>query len=244
MNHVGQTESGQILEHMRVLVVEDDPRATETLRRTLRAEGWAVDTAADGVAGVESACARSYDVIVSDIMMPRLNGYELVRELRHRGVWTPVLMLTAKDGEYDEADAFDLGADDYMVKPFSLVVLSARLRALARRGAPERPTILQAGSLSLDPARREVRRGETPIRLTAREFAVLEYLIRHKGNVVSKTDILRAVWDEHYRGDDNIVEVYVGYLRRHIDTPFGVRAIETVRGAGYRLADNGGDPST
>lgn len=153
MNHVGQTESGQILEHMRVLVVEDDPRATETLRRTLRAEGWAVDTAADGVAGVESACARSYDVIVSDIMMPRLNGYELVRELRHRGVWTPVLMLTAKDGEYDEADAFDLGADDYMVKPFSLVVLSARLRALARRGAPERPTILQAGSLSLDPAR-------------------------------------------------------------------------------------------
>jgi two-component system OmpR family response regulator len=244
VNLLDPADSGQILEHMRVLVVEDDPRAAETLRRTLQAEGWAVDTAADGVEGVESACARTYDVIVSDIMMPGRNGYELVRELRHRSVWTPVLMLTAKDGEYDEADAFDLGADDYMVKPFSFVVLSARLRALARRGAPERPTVLQAGSLSLDPARREVRRGETPIRVTAREFAVLEYLMRHKGDVVSKDDILQSVWDEHYRGDDNIVEVYVGYLRRHIDTPFGCRSIETVRGAGYRLADNGGDPST
>lgn len=227
---------------MRVLVIEDDPRAAETLRRTLAAEGWTVDTADNGVDGVECACTRTYDVIVSDIMMPRLNGYEVVRELRRRAVWTPVLMLTAKDGEYDEADAFDLGADDYLVKPFSFVVLSARLRALVRRGAPERPAVPRAGSLTLDPATREVRRGDTPIRLTAREFAVLEFLMRHKGTVVSKTEILQSVWDAHYRGDDNIVEVYVGYLRRRIDTPFGCRTIETVRGAGYLLAGDGGGP--
>ncbi|MCH5644756.1 MULTISPECIES: response regulator transcription factor [unclassified Gordonia (in: high G+C Gram-positive bacteria)] len=223
---------------MRVLVIEDDPRAAETLRRTLTAEGWTVDSAADGAEGLESASIRRYDAIVCDIMMPVLNGYETVRELRRREVWTPVLMLTAKDGEYDQADAFDLGADDYLVKPFSFVVLSARLRALVRRGAPQRPTILRAGTLSLDPAKREVRRSDELIRLTAREFAVLECLMRHRGAVVSKAEILEQVWDAHYRGDDNIVEVYVGYLRKRIDAPFGCQTIETIRGAGYRLIDD------
>ena len=223
---------------MRVLVIEDDPRAAETLRRTLTAEGWTVDSAADGAEGLESASIRRYDAIVCDIMMPVLNGYETVRELRRREVWTPVLMLTAKDGEYYQADAFDLGADDYLVKPFSFVVLSARLRALVRRGAPQRPTILRAGTLSLDPAKREVRRSDELIRLTAREFAVLECLMRHRGAVVSKAEILEQVWDAHYRGDDNIVEVYVGYLRKRIDAPFGCQTIETIRGAGYRLIDD------
>ncbi|MDY6807928.1 MAG: response regulator transcription factor [Actinomycetota bacterium] len=229
---------------MRVLVIEDDLRAAETLRRTLTAEGWTVDVASNGAEGLETASVRAYDVIVCDIMMPVLNGYETVRELRRRDVWTPVMMLTAKDGDYDQADAFDLGADDYLVKPFSFVVLSARLRALVRRGAPERPAILRAGSLSLDPARREVRRADDLIELTAREFAVLEYLMRHKGSVVSKAEIIASVWDAHYRGDDNIVEVYVGYLRRRIDAPYGLKSIQTVRGAGYRLAEDGGDGSS
>lgn len=223
---------------MRVLVVDDEPAIRESLRRGLVAGGWAVDTAPDGEAGLELACDEEYDVVVLDIMMPRRNGYEVVREMRRREVWTPVLMLTAKDGEYDEADAFDLGADDYLVKPFSFIVLEARLRSLVRRGAPERPAVFEAGDLTVDPAARDVRRGETRISVTAREYAVLEYLIRNRNQVVSKTQILRAVWDSAYDGDDNIVEVYVGYLRRKIDAPFGARSIETVRGQGYRLIDS------
>ena len=222
---------------MRVLVVDDEPALRESLRRGLVAGGWAVDTAGDGEAGLEMAAGEEYDVVVLDIMMPRRNGYEVVREMRRREIWTPVLMLTAKDGEYDEADAFDLGADDYLVKPFSFVVLEARLRALVRRGAPERPAVFSAGDLVVDPAAREVRRGGTRITVTAREYAVLEYLIRHRGQVVSKAQILRAVWDPAYDGDDNIVEVYIGYLRRKIDAPFKARSIETVRGQGYRLVD-------
>ncbi len=223
---------------MRVLVVDDEPALLESLRRGLVAGGWAVDTAADGEAGLAMAAAEEYDVVVLDIMMPRRNGYEVVREMRRREIWTPVLVLTAKDGEYDEADAFDLGADDYLVKPFSFVVLEARLRALVRRGAPERPAIFEAGSLVVDPAAREVRRGDERLTLTAREYAVLEYLIRNRNQVVSKAQIMRSVWDSAYDGDDNIVEVYIGYLRRKIDTPFGAKSIETVRGQGYRLVDS------
>ena len=223
---------------MRVLVVDDEPSIRESLRRGLVAGGWTVDTAPDGEIGLEMACDEGYDVVVLDIMMPRRNGYEVVREMRGREVWTPVLMLTAKDGEYDQADAFDLGADDYLIKPFSFVVLEARLRSLVRRGAPERPSTFQAGDLTVDPAARDVRRGDERITVTAREYAVLEYLIRNRNQVVSKEQILRAVWDAAYDGDDNIVEVYIGYLRRKIDAPFSARSIETVRGQGYRLVDS------
>jgi DNA-binding response OmpR family regulator len=155
--------------------------------------------------------------------------------MRAREIWTPVLMLTAKDGDYDQADAFDLGADDYLTKPFSFIVLVARLRALLRRGAPQRPAVLTAGSLSLDPARRVVERDSTPIALTPREYGLLEYLMRNKDTVVTKAEILENVWDAHYNGPDNVVEVYVGYVRRKIDVPFGTYTIETVRGVGYRL---------
>ncbi|WP_010542430.1 response regulator transcription factor [Dietzia alimentaria] len=223
---------------MRVLVVDDEPALRESLRRALVAGGWSFESAADGEVGLEMASHGDFDVVVLDIMMPGRSGYEVVRELRRREVWTPVLMLTAKDGEYDEADAFDLGADDYLVKPFSLVVLEARLRSLVRRGAPERPAVFEAGDLVVDPAAREVRRGETRISVTSREYAVLEYLIRNRNQVVSKPQIMHAVWDAAYDGDDNIVEVYVGYLRRKIDAPFGTRSIETLRGQGYRLVDS------
>jgi DNA-binding response OmpR family regulator len=182
---------------------------------------------------------------VLDIMLPKLSGYEVCRQLRKRGVWTPILMLTAKDGEYDEADALDLGADDYLVKPFSFVVLVAHLRALIRRGAPERPAVLSAGDLVLDPAERRVARGDTTIPVTPREFALLEFLLRNRGHAVTKTAIIENVWDAHFDGDPNIVEVYIGYLRKKIDHPFDRAAIETVRGAGYRLAADGGvrDPA-
>ena len=225
---------------MRVLLVEDEIRLAEHVRRGLAAEGFVVDVVHDGAEGLFKAQVSGYDVVVLDIMLPGLNGYEVCRRLRASGVWSPVLMLTAKDGEYDQADALDLGADDYLTKPFSFLVLVARLRALIRRGAPVRPTVLQAGDLALDPASRTVRRSGTEISLTPREFGVLHFLMRHRGDVVSKTAILESVWDAHYEGDDNIVEVYVGYLRRKIDQPFGRQAIETVRGAGYRLAAGGG----
>jgi two-component system OmpR family response regulator len=225
---------------VRVLLVEDEIRLAEHVRRGLAAEGFVVDVVHDGAEGLFKAQVSGYDVVVLDIMLPGLNGYEVCRRLRASGVWSPVLMLTAKDGEYDQADALDLGADDYLTKPFSFLVLVARLRALIRRGAPVRPTVLQAGDLALDPASRTVRRSGTEISLTPREFGVLHFLMRHRGDVVSKTAILESVWDAHYEGDDNIVEVYVGYLRRKIDQPFGRQAIETVRGAGYRLAAGGG----
>jgi DNA-binding response OmpR family regulator len=225
---------------VRVLLVEDEVRLAENVRRGLAAEGFVVDVVHDGADGLFQAQVDTYDVVVLDIMLPGLNGYEICRRLRASGVWSPVLMLSAKDGEYDQADALDLGADDYLTKPFSFLVLVARLRALIRRGAPARPTVLAAGELTLDPASRTVRRSGTEISLTPREFGVLHFLMRHRGDVVSKTQILESVWDAHYEGDENIVEVYVGYLRRKIDQPFGRQAIETVRGAGYRLAAGGG----
>jgi DNA-binding response OmpR family regulator len=173
-------------------------------------------------------------------MLPGLSGYRIARALRAEDNWVPVLMLTAKDGEYDEADGLDVGADDYLTKPFSFVVLIARLRALLRRAAPPRPAVLAAGDLTLDPASRQVSRAGADVPLTPKEFALLEYLLRHAGDVVSKTDILTHVWDAHYDGDPNIVEVYIGYLRRKLDTPFGRRGLQTVRGVGYRLAVDGG----
>lgn len=220
---------------VRILLVEDEARLAETVRRGLVAEGFVVDVEHDGADGLAAATTGDYDVVVLDIMLPGLSGYQVVRELRAQQVWTPVLMLSAKDGEYDMADAFDIGADDYLTKPFSFVVLVARLRALLRRGAPARPTVLTAGTLSLDPARRRVTRGDTVLTLTPREFGLLQFLMRHQGDVVTKSEILRSVWDSNYTGDENVVEVYIGYLRRKIDAPFGLATIETVRGAGYRL---------
>lgn len=225
---------------MRVLLVEDEVRLAENVRRGLSAEGFVVDVVHNGTDGLFNAEVSTYDVVVLDIMLPGLNGYEVCRRMRASGIWTPVLMLTAKDGEYDQTDAFDLGADDYLTKPFSFLVLVARLRALIRRGAPVRPAVLAAGDLTLDPATRTVRRAHEEITLTPREFGLLHFLMRHRGDVVSKTDILESVWDANYEGDDNVVEVYVGYLRRKIDQPFGRHAIETIRGAGYRLAAAGG----
>jgi two-component system, OmpR family, response regulator len=220
---------------MRVLLVEDEPRLSATLSMGLKAEGFVVVAVSTGVEGLHEAIENSYDVAILDIMLPGRSGYEVLRQMRTQNVWTPVLMLTAKDGEYDETDAFDLGADDYLTKPFSFRVLVARLRALVRRGAPERPVVLTAGSLSLDPARHRVQRDSTPITLTPREYGVLEFLMRNKDVVVTKAEILRNVWDEHHQGPDNVVEVYVGYLRRKIDVPFGTNTIETIRGVGYRL---------
>ena len=220
---------------MRVLVVEDERPLARAIRRGLDAEGLLTDLEHDGPAGLESALANTYDVVVLDIMLPGLNGYEVLRKIRAKEVWTPVLMLTAKDGDYDQTDAFDLGADDYLSKPFAFIVLLARLRALVRRGAPQRPVVLTAGTLMLDPARRVVQRDSIPIELTPREYGVLEYLMRHKDTVVTKNDMLQDVWDVHYSGPDNVVEVYVGYVRRKIDVPFGTKTIQTVRGAGYRL---------
>ncbi len=222
---------------MRVLVIEDEVRLAETIRRGLVSERFSVEVKHRGDDGFETATTDHFDAIVLDIMLPGMSGYEIVRGLRARGVWTPILMLSAKDGEYDLADAFDLGADDYLVKPFSFVVLFARLRALLRRGAPERPAVLTTGDLELDPARRRVALGGVELTLTPREFSVLEFLMRHSGTVVSKTEIMQSVWDTHYEGDDNIVEVYIGYLRRKLDLPVSGQRIETVRGVGYRLID-------
>jgi DNA-binding response OmpR family regulator len=183
---------------------------------------------------------HAYDAIVLDIMLPGVNGFRICSTLRDEGNWTPILMLTAKDGELDEADALDLGADDYLTKPFSSVVLVARLRALMRRGAAERPTVLEAGDLRYDPAARRAWRGDVELTLTSRESSLLEFLLRRKGEVVSKTQIVDHVWDEGFEGDLNIVEVYVGHLRNKVDRPFERNAIETLRGAGYRLAADGG----
>ncbi|MCS0645489.1 response regulator transcription factor [Curtobacterium flaccumfaciens] len=225
---------------MRVLVVDDEVRLADGVRRGLEAEGCAVDVANDGVDGLWHAREFRYDAIVLDLMMPGLSGWAVCAQLRADGDWTPVLMLTAKDGEWDQVEALDAGADDYVTKPFSHPVLVARLRALVRRGARERPTVLTLGDLVVDPAARTVARGETPVELTSREFAVLEYLARHPGQVRSKRDVIENVWDVDFEGDPNIVEVYVGHLRRKLDRPFGRAAIETVRGAGYRLAADGG----
>jgi two-component system, OmpR family, response regulator len=225
---------------MRVLVVEDERPLASAIRRGLEAEGFVVDLAFDGNEGLRLATVRAYDALVLDIMLPGLNGYRVCAELRAAGNWTPVLMLTAKDGELDEAEALDTGADDFVTKPFSFVVLVARLRALMRRGARPRPAVLAAGDLRLDPASHHSWRGDAEVELTAREFALLELLMRRCGEVLTKREILDHVWDFGFDGDSNIVEVYMGYLRRKIDIPFGRKSIETVRGAGYRLAPDGG----
>ena len=228
---------------MRILVVEDDQRLAELLRRGLVAEGYAVDVAHEGPHGLEMALDNDYDALVLDVMLPGLNGYRLCAQLREAGMWNPVLMLTAKDGEYDQAEGLDIGADDYVTKPFSFVALTARLRALIRRGRPQRPSVMRIGDLEVDPATRRCRRDGTELALTAREFAVLEYLARHDGGTVTKCEVLEHVWDDRFDGDVNIVEVYISALRRKIDTPFQRRTIRTVRGVGYRLdADEGPRP--
>jgi two-component system OmpR family response regulator len=196
--------------------------------------------AATGTDGLWLARENVYSVIVLDIMLPGMSGYRVCETLRAERNWTPVLMLTAKDGEWDQVEALDTGADDYLTKPFSYAVLLARVRALLRRGGADRPTVLEAGDIRVDPASRRVWRGETLVDVTAREFAVLEYLVRRKGDVVSKREVLDNVWDSDFEGDPNIVEVYVRHLRNKIDRPFAREAIETLRGAGYRLASNGG----
>jgi two-component system, OmpR family, response regulator len=231
---------------VKLLLVEDGVGLSLALTKGLRAEGFVVVAVRDGVEGLHQATEESFDVVILDIMLPGLSGYEVLSQMRAQQVWTPVLMLTAKDGDFDQTDALDLGADDYMTKPFSFKVLVARLRALIRRGTPQRAIVITAGSLTLDPNRQFVARESTPISLTPREFGLLEYLMHNKGSIVTKTDILRDVWDAHYAGPDNVVEVYVRYLRRKIDVPFGTDSIETIRGVGYRMSSRGqgdGDPS-
>jgi DNA-binding response OmpR family regulator len=226
---------------MRVLVVDDDVRLTALLRQGLRAEGCAVDVAGDGNEGIRMAAESAYDVIVLDVLMPGRNGFQVCAHLRAAGERAPILMLTAKDGEYDEAEGLETGADDYLTKPFSFVVLIARLRALVRRTRPDRQVVRHFGDLELDPAAHRCRRSGREVALTAREFAVLVHLADRVGEIVRKGDILDAVWDgEVFDGDVNIVEVYVSALRRKLDKPFGRAGIETVRGRGYRLRADGG----
>jgi DNA-binding response OmpR family regulator len=225
---------------VKVLVVEDDARIAAAVRRGLEAEGFAVAVAADGPEGLWMAAEGTYDVIVLDLMLPGRNGFQVCADLRDAGDWTPILVLTAKDGELDEAEALDTGADDFLTKPFSYPVLVARIRALARRSARRAPVASAVGDLALDPAARRVRRGEVDVELTAREFDVLEALVRAGGDVRSKEDLLASVWDDDFDGDPNVVEVFVRRLRRKVDEPFGRRSIETVRGAGYRVVDDRG----
>ena len=225
---------------MRALVVEDEPRLAEGLRAGLVADGFAVDVALNGTDGLWLAREQPFDVIVLDVMLPGVDGYLVCRTLRGEGIWAPILMLTARDGEWDEVEGLDAGADDYLTKPFSHAVLVARLRALLRRGARERPSVLSAGDLRLDPASRRAWRGPTELALTSRELSLLEFLLRRRGEVLSKREILAHVWDFDFDGDPNIVEVYVRRLRDKLDRPFGRAAIETLRGAGYRMATDGG----
>jgi DNA-binding response OmpR family regulator len=225
---------------VKILLVEDDGAMADLVRRGLESEGHTVDVAGDGTDGLWLAGEGSYGLIVLDILLPGLNGFQVCARLRERGDWTPVLMLTAKDGELDEAEALDTGADDYLVKPFSFPVLLARVRALLRRASATERVPVRIGDLRIDRACRRVWRGEQEIRLTTRQYQVLEYLASHPGQVLSKLDILNGVWPHDFDGDPNIVEVYVRRLRRVVDEPFERPIIETVRGAGYRLAVDGG----
>jgi DNA-binding response OmpR family regulator len=226
---------------MRLLIVEDEKRLATSLAGGLAAEGFAVEVVHDGLSGLNRALDGTYELIVLDIMLPGMNGYQVCAELRAAGDDTPILMLTAKDGEYDEAEGLDTGADDYLTKPFSYVVLLARVRALLRRRARGgRIPAIAVGDLTVDPGSRRALRGDVEIELTAKEFAVLEHLALNAGQVISKAQIMEHVWDFAYDGDPNIVEVYVSALRRKLDAPFGRRSIQTVRGAGYRLASDGG----
>jgi two-component system, OmpR family, response regulator len=225
---------------MRVLIVEDEAKMAGLLRKGLRQEGIAVDLAGKGEDALWMAGATEYDAIVLDLMLPGIDGIEVCRRLRGDGVWSPILMLTARDGFRDRVAGLDSGADDYLVKPFSYAELLARLRALTRRGGGERPTELRVGDLRLDPAARKVRRGEREIELSAKEFAVLEVFMRRPGEVLSRFQLLEHAWDYEYENRSNIVDSYVRFLRRKVDKPFGVRSIETVRGVGYRLRQDGG----
>jgi two-component system OmpR family response regulator len=225
---------------MRALVVEDEAKMAALIRRGLVEEGYAADIASTGEEALWMARATPYDAIVLDLMLPGRDGLSVCRELREAGVWSPILMLTARDGVEDRVAGLDGGADDYLTKPFSFAELLARLRSLARRGAPERPAVLQAGSLRLDPATREARRGEQKIDLSAKEFALLETFMRRPDEVLSRLELLEHAWDYAYENRSNVVDVYVRYLREKIDRPFGVESIETVRGAGYRFRADGG----
>ena len=219
-----------------MLVVEDERRLAAAVRRGLQAEGFAVDLAHDGVDGLHLAREGTYDALVLDLMLPKLSGYKVCRQLRAEENWVPILILSAKDGEYDQADGLDLGADDYLTKPFSYVVLAARLRALLRRGTQPRPAQLRAGDLTLDPGTRQVRRGEALIDLTPREFALLEYLMRQAGQVVSKSSLLEHVWDHSYHADARLVDACVARLRGKIEDEAGSpRYVQTLRGFGYRF---------
>jgi two-component system, OmpR family, response regulator len=220
---------------MRMLVVEDEIRMARLLKRALEEEGHAVDIAASGADGLWLATENVYGAIVLDVMLPDVDGFEVCRRLREKDVWAPVIMLTARDSVGDRVRGLDAGADDYLVKPFSLAELAARLRALARRDDRARPVQLAAGDLKLDPAAKRAWRGETELRLSPREFSLLELFLRHPGDVLSRSRIIEAVWDFAYDGGSNVVDQYVNYLRRKVDAPFGRHDIETVRGMGYRL---------
>jgi two-component system OmpR family response regulator len=225
---------------MKVLVVEDDRKVATAVQRGLQAEGLTVDVLFDGIDGLWQATEGRYDLIILDIMLPGRSGTEICAALRSKGIWTPILMLTARDGELDEAEALDTGADDYLTKPFSFAVLVARIRALLRRTTGRDPAPVEAGDLRIEPGPRRAWRGATEIELTARQFDVLEFLVRRAGQVLSKAEILDGVWEYEFEGDPNIVEVYIRRLRARIDEPFGRHAIQTIRGAGYRLAADGG----
>jgi two-component system OmpR family response regulator len=225
---------------MRILVVEDQVKMAGLLKRGLEEEGYAIDVASTGANGLWAATENPYDAVVLDLMLPDMSGLEVCRRLRSDGRWMPVLILTARDGVPDRVAGLDAGADDYMVKPFAFSELFARLRALIRRGAGERPSVVAVGDLSLDPASRTVARAGTRVELTAREFALLELLMRRAGEVLTRTRILEHVWDFAYDGDSNVVDVYIRYLREKVDRPFGRHSIETVRGSGYRFRREGG----
>jgi two-component system, OmpR family, response regulator len=229
---------------MRILVVEDHERMAGLIRRGLLEEGYAVDLVANGEDGEWMAAENEYDAIVLDVVLPGIDGFELCRRIRGEGGWAPVLMLTARDAVDDRVRGLDAGADDYLTKPFAFAELIARIRALVRRGSPKRPATLAVGDLTLDPSSHEVRRGDALVDLTAKEFSLLEYLMRHPGEVLSRGRLIEHVWDFAFDGDSNVVDVYIRYLREKIDRPFARRAIETVRGAGYRLRDEGSDAST
>jgi DNA-binding response OmpR family regulator len=226
---------------MKILLIEDDKKIATVVKRGLDAEGYTVEVAFDGADGLWLATEGNYDLILLDIMLPHRNGFQICSDLRGRGIWTPIIMLTAKDGDLDEAEALDSGADDYLTKPFSFPVLVARVRSILRRvGERTTPVPASAGDLSIDPVGRRVWRGDREVTLTARQFDVLEFLVRRAGQVVTKQEILNGVWQYNFDGDLNIVEVYIRRLRSAIDDPFDRRSIETIRGAGYRLAADGG----
>jgi two-component system OmpR family response regulator len=225
---------------MRVLIVEDDAKLSALIRRGLKEEAMVADVVEEGEAALTAAGERAYDAVVLDVMLPGADGFEVCRRLRDRGVWSPVLMLTARDAVEDRVRGLDAGADDYLTKPFSFDELTARLRALARRGPAERPVVLEAGDLRLDPARRQAWRGETELDLSTTEYALLETFLRHRGQVLDRDQLLDHAWEASQDRTSNVVDVYVRYLREKIDRPFGVRAIETVRGTGYRLRADGG----